>query len=213
MKKRGVLLDRDGTLIDFVRDPELGSVASAFHPDHLRLLPGVLDGLRLLSEAGFVLAIATNQPGAAKGQIPREAIRRTNDALVAHLRSSGIQIAEVATCLHHPEGGPGGDPTLVGPCPCRKPRPGLLLSLLGSLDLDAAASFMVGDSLSDIEAGRAAGLRTALLFEQGRCEFCPMRATPAEPPLPCPDVVAPRFDALARAIRDGDARGSHPRPF
>ncbi len=201
MKRRGVLLDRDGTLIDFVRDAELGSVQSAFHPGHLRLLPGVAAGLRLLADHGFVLAIATNQPGAAKGQIPREAIHRTNDALVALLRSDSIPIAELAVCLHHPEGGPGGDASLVGPCACRKPKPGLLLSLLGALDLDPAATFMVGDSLSDIEAGRAAGVRTALLFEQGRCELCPVRAAPAgEAPLPCPDIVAPRFDALARAI-------------
>jgi D-glycero-D-manno-heptose 1,7-bisphosphate phosphatase len=200
VKRRGVLLDRDGTLVDFVRDPELGSVVSAFHPDQLRLLPGVLDGLRLLAEGGFVLAIATNQPGAAKGQIPREAIARTNDALVARLRSHGIPIARLAACLHHPDGGPGGDPALVGPCACRKPAPGLLLDLVGSLDLDPTGTFMVGDSLVDVEAGRAAGLRTALLFEHGRCESCPVRPDPGGAALPCPDLVAPRLDAVARAI-------------
>ena len=196
MKRRGVILDRDGTLIDFVRDAELGAIASAFHPDQIRLLPGVVPGLRQLAARGFVLAIATNQPGAAKGQIPRDAITRTNAALVALLRAEGIAIASVATCLHHPEGGPGGDASLVTPCACRKPRPGLVRALLDELDLDPAATWMAGDSRVDVEAGRAAGTRTALLFEPGRCEACPMRdGSPA-----LPDLVVPRLDALARHI-------------
>jgi D-glycero-D-manno-heptose 1,7-bisphosphate phosphatase len=204
VKKRGVLLDRDGTLIDVVRDAELGVVVTAYHPGQLRLLPGVVQGLRALASHGFLLAIATNQPGAAKGQVPREAIERTNAALVALLRTEGVAIASVAVCLHHPEGGPGGDVTLVGPCSCRKPKPGLLRALIDELDLDAAASFMVGDTPADLEAGRAAGTRTALLFEPGRCELCPLRgpreSSDARPPGRLPDLVAGRFDELARAI-------------
>lgn len=195
--RAGVLLDRDGTLIDFVRDAELGAIASAFHPAQLRLLPGVVDGLRMLAAHGFVLGIATNQPGAAKGQIPRDAIARTNDALVALLQAEGIAIAQVAACLHHPEGGPGGDTSLVGPCACRKPRPGLLRTLIAQLDLDTAATWMIGDSAVDIEAGRAAGTRTALLFDHGRCEACPFVGGAASI---APDLVAPRLDAIARAI-------------
>jgi D-glycero-D-manno-heptose 1,7-bisphosphate phosphatase len=222
-----VVLDRDGTLIDFVRDPELGAVVAAFHPDQIRFLPGVLDGLRLLAERGLVLAIATNQPGAAKGQVPLEAIHRTNDALLAMLRAEGIAIAALAVCLHHPEGGPGGDPALVGPCDCRKPAPGLVRGLLRDLALDPAGTFMVGDAMSDVEAGAAAGTRTALLLDTGRCEMCPQKPAPLAAPAPLttpaplapvllavapaslgarspvrPDLVAPRFDVLARAIAD-----------
>jgi len=142
---KGIIVDRDGTLIDFHRDAELGAVVSAFHPDQIRWLPGVLEGLRALAGAGFALAIATNQPGAAKGQIPLEAIHRTNGALVAMLAAQGIAIAAVQTCTHHPDGGPGGDPTLVGPCRCRKPEPGMLIDLCAELGLEAAASWMIGD--------------------------------------------------------------------
>ena len=85
MSRPGVVLDRDGTLIDFVRDVELGVVTPAFHPDQLRVMPGVVEGLRALVDAGRVLAIATNQPGAAKGQITEAAIDRTMAALVARL--------------------------------------------------------------------------------------------------------------------------------
>lgn len=195
--KRAVVLDRDGTLIDFVRDVELGAVVSAFHPSQLRLLPGVLEGLTALQNAGFVLAIATNQPGPAKGQIPREAVTRTNDALVALLAREGIAIEAVAVCLHHPEGGPGGEAALAVSCDCRKPRPGLLLELRARLGFVPEASWMVGDSAGDIEAGAAAGLRTGLLFPRGRCELCPLVDRP-----PCvgADLTATRFDEMANAI-------------
>jgi D-glycero-D-manno-heptose 1,7-bisphosphate phosphatase len=197
---RGALLDRDGTLVDFHRDEELGAVVSAFHPAQLRLLPGVIEGLSALQEAGFVLAVATNQPGAAKGQISRAAIDRTNQALVDMLAGEGIRIAAVATCLHHPEGGPGGDASLVRACDCRKPAPGLLLDLCRDLGLDPARSWMIGDSAADVQAARRAGTRAALMLDTSRCELCPLKDGGA----PCSaDRVAARFDALARAIVRG----------
>ena len=201
MARRGVILDRDGTLIDFHRDAELGAVVSAFHPDQIRWLPGVLEGLRALADAGFTLAIATNQPGAAKGQIPWSAIERTNAALVARLASEGILVEEVAVCGHHPEGGPGGDARLVGPCDCRKPAPGLLVGLARSLDLDVARSWMIGDTAADVGAARRAGMRAGLLLDERRCELCPGKVGPqAGASGSAPDLIASRFDRLAAAI-------------
>src|SRR5258706_10434356 len=115
----GVVLDRGGTIVDHPRDAELGVIESAFHPDQLRFLPGAIEGLAKLAKAGVPMAIATNQPGAAKGRYPLEAIARTNAALVAKLAEHGIVIARVEACVHHPEHGP--------PCACRKPAPGMLL--------------------------------------------------------------------------------------
>jgi D-glycero-D-manno-heptose 1,7-bisphosphate phosphatase len=201
LARRGVILDRDGTLIDFHRDVELGAVVSAFHPDQIRWLPGVLEGLRALADAGFTLAIATNQPGAAKGQIPWSAIERTNAALVARLASEGIAVEEVAVCGHHPEGGPGGDAMLVGPCDCRKPAPGLLVALARSLDLDVARSWMIGDTAADVGAAHRAGMRAGLLLDERRCELCPGKvAVEAGASGSAPDLIAPRFDRLAAAI-------------
>jgi D-glycero-D-manno-heptose 1,7-bisphosphate phosphatase len=205
---KGVILDRDGTLIDFHRDEELGAVVSAFHPHQIRLLPGVIEGLRLFAEAGYLLAIATNQPGAAKGQTSWAAIERTNEALVAKLRRHGISIAAVAVCGHHPDGGPGGDARLVRACDCRKPAPGLLLALCRDLDLDPDASIMIGDTEADLEAARRAGLRAGILRDAARCELCPGRARPADltpdihlAPGPLqPPIVAARLDALARCL-------------
>jgi len=155
------IVDRDGTIVESVRATD-GSVTSAFAPEQLRFLPGVVEGLLVL-QAGYRLAIATNQPGAAKGQATRAAIERTNAALVAMLAAEGITIARVEVCLHHPVGGPGGEAALVGPCECRKPAPGMALALLARFGADPARSWMIGDSAVDEAAGRAAGLRTALV--------------------------------------------------
>jgi D-glycero-D-manno-heptose 1,7-bisphosphate phosphatase len=156
---RLAILDRDGTIVEGVRAPD-GHMSSAFSPDELRLLPGALEGMRALQTAGYVLAIATNQPGYAKGQATREAIAVTNGALVELLAREGITIASVEVCLHHPVGGPGGDMSLVGPCACRKPQPGMLLALMVRHGTTPATTWMIGDSPVDVEAGQAAGVRT-----------------------------------------------------
>ena len=194
---KGILLDRDGTLIDVVRDEETGFIGVAFHPAQLRLLPGVVDGLALLRDAGFVFAIVTNQPGPAKGQYSAESVKRTNDALVAMLAKEGIEVADVRTCMHHPSGGPGGDASLVLACDCRKPKPGLLDDAVRALGLDREASWIIGDATSDVEAGRAAGVRTALVFATNRCELCPLRSGPGSLD---PTVHGATLRDVARAI-------------
>lgn len=199
----GILLDRDGTLIDVVRDEETGTTSVAFHPSQLRLLPGVLEGLSALAAAGFVLAIASNQPGPAKGQISRRAVERTNLALLELLADAGISISALEVCLHHPVGGAGGEPALRVECDCRKPKPGLLLALISGLGLSAARSWMIGDSLADLQAANAAQVRAALVFSPERCELCPLRGGPAGHP----DLVAPRFDQVAGLILAAEAQG------
>lgn len=196
----GIVVDRDGTLIDFVRDEELGAVVSAFHPDHVRFFPGVVEGLRLLQDAGFVLSMATNQPGAAKGQVSLAAITRTNNAVVERLADQGIRIEAVEVCLHHTEGGPGGDASLVQRCTCRKPYPGMLLALIEKLALDARQSWMIGDASVDVLAARGAGMMAGLIFDLGRCEMCPVKTGFDDIPLIRPDASAPRMDTLAKQI-------------
>lgn len=192
----GVILDRDGTLIDVVRDEETGTITTAFHPSQLRLLNGVVEGLTLLRDAGFRFAIATNQPGPAKGHFSVAAVERTNAALVEILAAHGLEIAALEACMHHPTGGAGGDPALISACACRKPLPGMLHTLLGRCRFDPSATWMVGDSRADLEAGRAASLRVALIYTLERCELCPLRFAPPGQP----DLVAPNLLEAARAI-------------
>jgi D-glycero-D-manno-heptose 1,7-bisphosphate phosphatase len=163
-------------------------------------LPGAIEGLRALAAAGFTLAIATNQPGPAKGQISVDAVSRTNHALVENLAGVGVAIAALEVCMHHPDGGPGGEPALIQRCECRKPRPGMLRALLARLDGDPASSWMIGDAAADLEAGRAAGLRSALVFATARCELCPLRHGPHQmPAAPGPTLVEIADAILHRA--------------
>lgn len=194
-----MIFDRDGTLIDFHRDPELGVVTPAFHPAQLRPLPGAFEAVRRLRARGVRVAVATNQPGAAKGEIPRAAIERTNAGLCALFAEAGAPLDALRACLHHPTGGPGGDAALVATCDCRKPAPGLLLALARELGVAPEACWMVGDTRVDIAAGRAAGMRVCLVSPTDRCELCPHRTAEgrtagADAPAVAPDAWAARLD-------------------
>ena len=195
---RGVILDRDGTLIDFYRDPDLGVVTPAFHPDHVRLLPGVAEGLTLLRDAGYQLAIASNQPHAAKGQLALETIDRVNEVLVERLAALGFPIATLKRCPHYPTLLDGGDAALSIRCECRKPAPGMLNAIVDELGWDRATSWMVGDTAADLGAAHRAKLRCGLLMQTERCELCvfPTLSLGGREP----DLRAPRLDALARAL-------------
>jgi D-glycero-D-manno-heptose 1,7-bisphosphate phosphatase len=204
-----IVLDRDGTLIDVVRDEETGFVGVAFHPSHVRLLKGVAEGLRALAAAGYRFALATNQPGPAKGQFSREAVAATNAALLARLDAEGIRVEHVAVCLHHEVGGTGGDPTLVRSCECRKPKPGLIVESLAALGGRPERSWMIGDSVGDIRAGLAAGVRTAMVFDTKRCELCPLRdACAPQGVTPTPDVHGANLVRIAERILADTARVS-----
>jgi D-glycero-D-manno-heptose 1,7-bisphosphate phosphatase len=172
---RIAIFDRDATIIDVVRDEETGAITVAFHPGQLRFLPGAVEGMRALQQAGYVLALATNQPGPAKGQFSAAAVERTNAALAHQLANRGVDVAATEVCLHHPEGGPAGDVSLVRECDCSKPKPGMLTALIRRFDAERNQSWMIGDSMGDVMAGEAAGLRTGLVLAPNRCELCPLR--------------------------------------
>jgi D-glycero-D-manno-heptose 1,7-bisphosphate phosphatase len=141
-----VLLDRDGVLNRvFVRD---GVSHPPAHPCEFELLPGVPEALARLSFAGLALAVVTNQPDVARGTQTRAGVEVLND-----LVRSALPVLDVLTCCHDN----------ADDCPCRKPRPGLLIEAGRRWGLDLSRSFMVGDRWSDVEAGRAAGCRTVLV--------------------------------------------------
>jgi len=181
-------LDRDGVLVEVLRDSELGVLYSAFHPDQLRATRDAVGAVQNLRALGFECIVVSNQPGPAKGHFPLAQIDRMNARL-----QELFHLDAVYSCPHHPEGGPGGDPTLIKNCECRKPRPGMILQAARERGIDLAGSVMIGDSLDDIRAGKAAGVRTILL-NGGRCELCPNRGeagtTPDATVQSLPDAVA-----------------------
>ena len=149
-----VILDRDGVLNAMVVDAEHGTIDSPLHPSQVLLLPGVAGALRELGELGFDLAIASNQPAAAKGKTHHDNLERVHALVVALAEAEGGHIRSSHICFHRREDG----------CACRKPAPGLLDAALAPLPPDLRVrSWMVGDGLTDLEAGRRAGLRSALI--------------------------------------------------
>jgi D-glycero-D-manno-heptose 1,7-bisphosphate phosphatase len=176
---RAAFLDRDGVLIEILRDPELGVLYTAFHPDHLRVPPGTSEALDRLAERGFQRIVVSNQPGLAKGHFTAAQLDRTH----ARLREL-LPLEAVYVCPHHPEGAAGGDARFIRACDCRKPRPGLLLQAARERGIDLARSVLIGDSVDDVRAGQAVGVRTVFL-NGGRCELCPNKLEGG----PRPDVT------------------------
>lgn len=143
-----VFLDRDGVLIenraDYVRS--LAQVA---------YIPGALDALARLAAArpAWPILIATNQSAVGRGLVSLEMVQAINAAVGAQVQAAGGRIDQFYVCPHHPD----------ADCPCRKPRPGLLRQAAAEWQVDLAASVFIGDALTDVQAGLAAGAQPILV--------------------------------------------------
>jgi D-glycero-D-manno-heptose 1,7-bisphosphate phosphatase len=156
-----VFIDRDGCLTE-----EVGYVN---HPSRIRLLPRSAEAVERLNRAGVPAVLVTNQSGIAKGYFSEETLRLVNAELVRQLAQGRATLDGVYVCVHHPR---EGEPPYRARCGCRKPRPGLLLKAAADLGLDLASSVMVGDKLSDVAAGQAAGAAGVLVLSgYGRGEW------------------------------------------
>ncbi|MBX3365032.1 MAG: HAD-IIIA family hydrolase [Phycisphaeraceae bacterium] len=157
--RAAVFLDRDDTLIasraiDWLPDERPGDLAD---PSRVQLLPGVLDGCRMLAEAGLPLVVVSNQGAVARGGATLEQVEAVNDRmrdlLIDELGRS--LLAGVYYCPFHPQ----GDLTrFTREHPWRKPHPGMILAACMELAIDPSQSFLIGDAPRDIDSGRAAGL-------------------------------------------------------
>ncbi len=173
MDHRAVFIDSDGTLVE--------SVPDGADSQHLHFAPRALEALQKLDRAGYALVIVSNQPGLALGHFTRGQLVTAQQALASKLRDEGgVELTAFHVCPHAP-------PQLGGPtCLCRKPAPGLLYQAARRHGLDLARSWMIGDRLDDIEAGRRAGTRTVLLDLGNETEW---RMTPLRTPHHrCPDL-------------------------
>lgn len=158
-----LFLDRDGILNEMVYDPTHGLFDSPRRPEQVRAVAGAGAFLCEARARGFFLSVVTNQPGVAKGTLTLAELGAVHARLAELLARDGGRWDELRFCPHHPAAGPGADPAYVRCCDCRKPAPGMLLAALREHGLDAGSSWMIGDGLNDVQAGRAAGCRTILI--------------------------------------------------
>jgi histidinol-phosphate phosphatase family protein len=154
--RSAVFLDRDGTI-----NREVNHLNS---PDLLEILPLAADAIRRLNRNGTLAVVITNQPAVARGDLSFEDLYRIHARLESLLGAKGAYIDGLYFCPHHPDKSfPGGVVELKGTCTCRKLEPGLIDQACRDLDISRQDSWMVGDTTSDIETGRRAGIRTVLL--------------------------------------------------
>lgn len=146
-----VFVDRDGVI-----NRRLPGAYVRFW-EQFRFLPGARAGLRLLRESGHLLVVITNQRGIGRGLMSEAELAAVHRRMQAELVRAGAGVDAILHCPHDLDAG----------CGCRKPEPGMIVQALGRFSIDVARSWVVGDSLSDIEAGRAAGVRGILVVPRG----------------------------------------------
>jgi len=189
--KKVVFLDRDG-------------VINRDSPDYIKnwnefeFLPGSLEALRLLSQAGFHLIVITNQSMIGRGMVPLKLLEETHRKLKDAVAATGGDIFDIFFCPHRPDEA----------CDCRKPSPGLIQQACRRYGIDPADSVMIGDSAKDVLCGRNAGCGTTILVRTGNGiraekELADLKLRPDL-------VVADLLDAarylLGRAGSPGDRR-------
>ena len=145
---RHVILDRDGVLN---READGGGYVR--EPEEFRWLPGALEGLALLRNAGVRLTIATNQSGVGRGLMSAAQLSEVHAHMQAQAAAAGAALDAVLVCRHAPE----------AECLCRKPAPGLIEAAIARSGIPAAESLVVGDDDRDLEAARRAGVAAALV--------------------------------------------------
>ena len=157
MSNKAVFVDRDGTLIE---DPGYLN-----DPDAVKLLPGVELAIKSLKQAGYLIVVATNQAGIARGLISEESLEAIHAELRRQLGEKGAHVDGIYYCPYHPEA--TVDAYAVD-SELRKPKPGMLLKAASELEIGLAQSWMVGDSAHDVEAGQRAGCRSIRIRAPGQ---------------------------------------------
>lgn len=147
MMKRLIILDRDGVINqdspNYIKSPE-----------EFVFLPGSVHAMVRLYEAGYVLAIATNQSGIARGYYHEQTLEAIHQKLLTTVRAAGGDIACIKHCPHLPEAG----------CACRKPMPGMLHAIAKTLNCRLEGALMVGDRISDILVAKSVGVRPMVVL-------------------------------------------------
>ena len=176
-RRRAVFLDRDGTInvdANYLRDP-----------DEFQLIPGTGEAIKALNDAGWLVIVITDQSGIGRGWLTEETLNSIHQRMAAHLAAYGAHVDAIYHCPHTP----------YDQCSCRKPSPEMVFKAAQEHYIDLRASWFVGDRARDVETGRRAGCRPALVltgFGQGELVSAGH-----------PDVVAEDLHAVVRTILGG----------
>lgn len=145
--KKVVFLDRDGVINKKIKHDYVKKWSD------FEFLPGAINGVKSLNNQGYEIFIVTNQRGIGRGLMTKEDLLGIHTNMLSILRKNSAEIKDVYYCPHNIE----------EKCYCRKPEPGLLLKASSDHHIDLSRSVFIGDSQSDIEAGKRAGCRTILM--------------------------------------------------
>ena len=148
--KRALFLDRDGVIDALVQHAD-GEWGAPLEPEQVRILPGAVEAMNLAASRGWILFVVTNQPDAAKGKTSQSSLHEVHDELLRQL--GPVPVTEFFYCFHRAE----------DLCACRKPSPYFVEHAARYHDVDLAQSWFAGDADTDVECGRRAGCRTALI--------------------------------------------------
>jgi D-glycero-D-manno-heptose 1,7-bisphosphate phosphatase len=150
-KNKAVFLDRDGVL-----NREIGDYVCRL--EDFEILDN-FEALKTLQDKGYLLIVATNQGGLAKGWYSEEELAKMHRQLKERYHQHGVEITDIFYCPHHPN--------FTGDCDCRKPKPGLLLQGIEKYNIDPEQSYFIGDRERDVEAGTAANV-TGILIDSNQ---------------------------------------------
>ncbi len=155
-----LFLDKDGTLLD--------DVPYNVDARRMRFAAGAAQALARFAALGVPLIVVSNQPGVALGRFQPARLDDVRKQLAAMFASCGASLAAAYFCPHHPQ---GSVVAYARACDCRKPSPGLLQRAAGEHAIDLRRSWMIGDILDDVEAGKRAGCRSVLVCNGNETEW------------------------------------------
>ena len=163
-KRPCIFLDRDG-----VMNKNMDTNPTV---ENFTLLEGVPNAVKQINRSDYLAVVVTNQPMIAKGFVTFEEVEETHKKMETLLGNEGAFVNAIYYCPHHPDKGFEGEvPELKIDCECRKPKPGMLLKAAEELNIDLNASWMIGDSNRDIEAGKNAGCKTISIGEISKSDY------------------------------------------
>lgn len=153
---KAVFLDRDGVInveVDYV-----------YKIEDFIFIEKTFEALKIIQDKGYQIVIVTNQSGIGRGYYTEEQFHVLTDWMLERFKEQGIKVASVYYCPHHPKNGIG---VYKVDCECRKPKPGMILKAQKDLDIDLEQSYIIGDKISDVQSGIAAGIKHCVLVKSG----------------------------------------------